>query len=157
LEEQTIDKLKVNPHAIQSFLRTSTVGRGILALAVCVAMTNFASPLSSGQAATGSELPALAADVTGTWTSHIKTNDGNELLITFVFKQEGAKLTGTVATPRETANISDGKVDREKIFFTAAFPNSTFTYDGTIAGDEIKVSAKVPDFPSSDITLQRSK
>jgi hypothetical protein len=104
-----------------------------------------------------STVPAFAADVTGTWTSQVKTNDGNELLLTFVFKQEGAKLAGTVATPRETANMSDGKVDGEKTFFTAAFTNSTFTYEGTITGDEIKVTAKVPDFPSSDLTLKRSK
>jgi hypothetical protein len=104
-----------------------------------------------------SALPAFAADVTGTWTSQVKTTDGNELLLTFVFKQEGAKLTGTVATPRETANMSDGKVDGEKIFFTAAFTHATFTYEGTITGDEIKVTAKVPDFPSSDLTLKRSK
>jgi hypothetical protein len=104
-----------------------------------------------------SALPAFAADVTGTWTSQVKTNDGNGLLLTFVFRQEGAKLTGTAATPRETANISDGKVDGEKIFFSAAFTNATFTYEGTIIGDEIRVTAKVPDFPSSDLTLKRSK
>jgi hypothetical protein len=102
-------------------------------------------------------LPAVAADVTGTWTSQVKTNDGNELLITFVFRQEGAKLTGTVSTPRETANMSDGKVDGKKIFFTAVFPNANFTYEGTIAGDQIKVAAKVPDFPTSDLTLKRAE
>jgi hypothetical protein len=57
MEEQTMDNLKVSPHAIRSFLKTSTVVRAILALTVCVAMTNFAAPLSSGQAATGSALP----------------------------------------------------------------------------------------------------
>ncbi|MGB8536925.1 MAG: hypothetical protein WCD57_10960 [Acidobacteriaceae bacterium] len=96
-----------------------------------------------------SAIPAFAADITGTWTSQVKTNDGNELLLTFVFKQEGAKLTGTVATPRETANMRDGKVEGEKIFFTAAFTNSTFTYEGKIAENEIKVTAK-------DLTLTRS-
>jgi hypothetical protein len=104
-----------------------------------------------------SALPAFAADVTGAWTSQVKTNDGNLLLLTFVFRQEGANLTGTAATPRETANISDGKVDGEKIFFSAAFRNATFTYEGTILGDEIRVIAKVPDFPSSDLTLKRAK
>ena len=104
-----------------------------------------------------SALPALAADVTGTWTSQVKTNDGSDLLLTFVLSQEGAKLTGTAATPRETANIGDGKVDGEKIFLSAAFTNATFTYEGTIIGDEIRVTAKVPDFPSSDLTLKRSE
>jgi hypothetical protein len=61
------------------------------------------------------------------------------------------------AIPRETAKISEGKVDGEKIFFNAAITNATFTYEGTIAGDEIKVTVKVPDFPPSDITLNRFK
>ena len=106
-------------------------------------------------------LPALAADVTGTWISLVKAAppNGNDLLLTFVFKQEEAKLTGTVATPDETANISNGKVDGDKISFVATFSVSTFTYEGTIAGDEIRLTVKSdnPDFPGRDMTLKRSK
>jgi hypothetical protein len=106
-------------------------------------------------------LPALAADVTGTWIAQVKgaPPNGEDLLLTFVFKQDGAKLTGSVATPDETANISNGKVDGDKISFAALFSVATFTYDGTIAGDEIKATVKSdnPNFPAAEMTLKRSK
>jgi len=104
-----------------------------------------------------SALPALAANVTGTWTA--KTSDSNAPLLTFVFKQDGAKLTGTVATPEETTNISNGKVNGDKISFAGTMSVATFTYEGTIAGDEIKVTVKSdnPNFPDGEMTLKRSK
>ena len=104
-----------------------------------------------------SSLSAFAADVTGTWTA--KTSDPNASLLTFVFKQEGAKLTGTVATPTETTNISNGKVNGDKISFAGTMSVATFTYEGTIAGDEIKVTVKSDnsEFPGGELTLNRSK
>jgi integrase len=104
-----------------------------------------------------SSLPAFAADVTGTWTA--ETSDINASLLTFVIKQEGAKLTGTVATPTETTNISNGKVNGDKISFAGTMSVATFTYEGTIAGDEIKVTVKSDnsDFPAGELTLKRSK
>jgi hypothetical protein len=44
-----------------------------------------------------SALPALAADVTGTWTMEDKDpRDGSAVKAAYVFKQEGVKLTGTI-------------------------------------------------------------
>ena len=60
---------------------------------------------------------AFAADVTGTWTGSMVTPDGNSFQITFTFKQDGAKLTGTVAGPQgDPMEISDGKVDGEDVY-----------------------------------------
>ena len=102
-------------------------------------------------------LPAFAAEVTGTWTA--QTPDVNASVLTFVFKQEGAKLTGTVATPSETTNISNGKVNGDKLSFAATMSVATFTYEGTIAGDEIKVTVKSDNsnIPGGELTLTRSK
>ena len=104
-----------------------------------------------------SALPAFATDVTGTWTA--ETSDTNASLLTFVFKQGGAKLTGTVATPTETTNISNGKVNGDKISFAGTISVATFTYEGTIAGDEIRVTVKSDnsDFPAGELTLKRSR
>ena len=44
-----------------------------------------------------SAIPARAADVTGTWIMEDNDpRDGNDIKATYVFKQEGAKLTGTI-------------------------------------------------------------
>ena len=59
---------------------------------------------------------ALAADISGTWSGTMQMGD-NPLALTFVFKQDGEKLTGTVATPSGDLPLSDGKVvgDRKSV------------------------------------------
>ncbi|MGB6746365.1 MAG: hypothetical protein WBE38_22125 [Terracidiphilus sp.] len=105
---------------------------------------------------------ALAADVSGSWTANSTGPDGSDYALTFTFKQDGAKLTGTVQGPQGDAiEISNGKVDGNSISFQVSFNGMTITHAGTVndAGDEIKLSTKTdqPDFPVHDLTLKRSK
>lgn len=107
---------------------------------------------------------ALAAtDVSGTWTGEIKGPDGNGgFQLSFTFKQDGAKLTGTVQGPQgDPIAISDGKIDGNKITFNVAFNGMTITHEGTLndADDEIKLSTKSSDgqFPASEMTLKKAK
>ena len=110
-----------------------------------------------------SSLPALAANVTGTWTMEDNDpRDGTAVSGTYVFKQDGAKLTGTLTakTPGgEQAGNIDGKVDGNKISFAVTLSDGTYTHEGTIDGDEIKVTMKSddPNFPAREVTLKRSK
>jgi hypothetical protein len=101
-----------------------------------------------------------AADVTGSWTADMKTPDGNSFSLTFAFKQDGSKLTGTVTGPQgDPLAIDNGKVDDDKLSFTVSFNGTTITHTGTIAKDEIKLTTKADqgDFPGGDLTLKRSK
>jgi hypothetical protein len=107
---------------------------------------------------------AWAADVTGKWTGQMAGPDGNGgFEISFAFKQDGAKLTGTVQGPQgDPIEIADGKVDGDKISFVVkieANGGMKITHDGTISGDEIKLSSKVEggDFPAGSLTLKRVK
>ncbi len=104
-------------------------------------------------------LPSFAANVTGKWTAEDKDPDGNTNTITYVFKQEGTQLTGTAAIPDESANISSGKVDGDKISFVVVFSFATITHTGAVHGDEINMTVKSddPEFPIHEITLKRSK
>lgn len=100
-----------------------------------------------------------ATDMTGTWTGQMSTPDGNGFSLTFVFKQDGATLTGTVAGPQgDPIAISNGKVDGSNFSFTVSFNGTTITHTGTITGDEIKMSSKSDnaDFPGAQFTLKRS-
>ena len=105
---------------------------------------------------------ARAADVTGSWTAESTTPDGNSFQLTFTFKQDGDKLTGTVQGPQGDAmDISNGKVDGNKISFDVSFNGMTISHDGTVndAGDEIEMTTKSDssDFPGGKMTLKRVK
>ena len=86
-----------------------------------------------------------ATDVTGTWAGAMNGGQGG-INLTFTFKQDGAKLTGTVdAGQGQPVAISDGKVDGDKISFKVVIQGgATITHEGTInaAGDEIKLTSK---------------
>jgi hypothetical protein len=101
-----------------------------------------------------------ATDATGSWTADVQTPDGNSMTLTFTFKQDADKLTGTVQGPQgDPMDIANGKVDGDKITFDTSFNGTTINHAGTISGDEIKLSAKSADgnFPPMDITLKRAK
>lgn len=102
-----------------------------------------------------------AADVTGSWSSEMKTPDGNSFPLTFTFKQDGATLTGTVQGPQGSAiDISNGKVDGGNFSFDVSFNGMTIHHNCTVTGDdEIKMTTKSdnPDFPGMELTLKRVK
>jgi len=106
---------------------------------------------------------AWASDVNGKWTGQMAGPDGNGFEISFTFKQDGVKLTGTVQGPQgDPIEIVDGKVDGDKISFVVkidANGGMTITHAGTISGDEIKLNSKVEggDFPAGSMTLKKVK
>ena len=103
---------------------------------------------------------AVAADATGKGTADMKTPDGSSFQLTFNFKQDGAKLTGNVLGPQgDPMDISNGKVDGDKLYFEVSFNGATIKHDGVINGDEIKMTTKSddPNFPGGELTLKRGK
>jgi hypothetical protein len=102
-----------------------------------------------------------ATDISGSWAGTMNGGQGG-LNLTFNFKQDGSKLTGTVdAGQGEPIAISEGKVDGDKISFKVVIQGgATIVHEGTInaAGDEIKLGAKSDDgqFPGGDMTLKRA-
>ena len=100
-----------------------------------------------------------AADVSGTWSGELSGGNGS-FQLSFTFKQDGAKLTGSVQGPQgEAIAISDGKVDGDKISFNVAFNGMTIVHTGTIntAGDEIKLTSTSDQGPAGEIVLKRAK
>ena len=109
---------------------------------------------------------AFAADVTGKWTGQMGGPDGGGgMSISFEFKQDGTKLTGTTDGPGGQTQIKDGKVEGNKISFTisvdAGGGDMKVLHEGTIDGDEIKLNIKMDGGPGGDgpggITLKRAK
>jgi hypothetical protein len=102
---------------------------------------------------------ALAAtDITGTWVGDL-TNDSGTYPISFTFKQEGTKLTGTVQPPDgDPLTMTDCKIDGDKISFKVTYNGTVITNEGTITDDEIKLAMKSDqgDPSGGGMTLKRS-
>lgn len=120
-------------------------------LCLCAGMTMLAAAVT-----------AHAADVTGTWSSAMAMPNGDSFQLTFTFKQDGTKLTGTVQGPQgDPIAISDGSVNGDKLTFKVSFNGFTIMHDGTVNADgtEIKLETKSDsgDFPAREMTLKRVK
>jgi len=89
---------------------------------------------------------AFAAAVDGKWTAQVPGFDGSSIDLTFTFKAEGDKLSGSVSTPMGEQAISEGKISSDEISFRTVFEapdggfKMTINYKGKIAGDEIKMT-----------------
>ncbi len=102
-----------------------------------------------------------ATDVTGSWSTAMKTPDGQSFPLTFTFKQDGAALTGTVQGPQgDPIAISNGKIDGNTFTFDVSFNGMTIHHNCTVTNDdEIKMTTKSDsaDFPGVELTLTRVK
>jgi hypothetical protein len=89
---------------------------------------------------------ALAADISGNWEGTMQA--GNDPVpLTFTFKQEGQKLTGTVLSPQNPPlPLNDGKVAGDKLtFYVQADMGGTptkFLTEGVIKGDQITLNIR---------------
>jgi len=103
---------------------------------------------------------ALAADLTGTWTSTFDTQIG-EQHYTYTFKQDGEKLTGKAKNDFGETEIKDGSVKGDDVAFTEVVNfqgnDLTITYSGKIDGDQIKLTRKVGDFATEEVVAKRQK
>lgn len=75
---------------------------------------------------------AAITDLTGKWKGSIIMSDGNEVPLTYIFKVDGDKLTGTVQTPQDDLTIYDGKITNDK----------EFTFKVDVNGDAVQSSGK---------------
>jgi hypothetical protein len=106
---------------------------------------------------------AIAADVSGKWTGSLAMGD-NQITLSYDFKQDGEKLTGTVTGPQgNPLTLNDGKVEGDKLSFTLQVegPNGNIkiSSEGTIKGEEITLASKMEGGPGPmpPITLKRAK
>jgi len=106
---------------------------------------------------------AWGADVTGTWKGEIQGPDGS-ISLTYSFKQDGGKLTGTVTGPQgDPLELLEGKVEGEKIHFAVNVPfngGTKFISDGTIKGDDeisLETKSEGGDSFGPPVTLKKQK
>ena len=90
---------------------------------------------------------AFAADVDGKWTASMPGRQGNTMEVTFTFKADGSKLTGTMSNPRGEREIENGKIDGDNISFDQTFERGgnsmTIMYKGKLSGDTIEFTREM--------------
>jgi len=103
---------------------------------------------------------AYAADVDGTWNGTVSGPQG-DFPVTFKFKAEGAKLTGsTMGFDGSEVAISDGKIDGDTLTWNVTFDFGgmpfTLSYKGVVSADQIKVSGDAFGMPF-EFVLKKAK
>jgi hypothetical protein len=86
---------------------------------------------------------ALAADVTGVWKGEAGEKGPGP---SFNLKQSGSLLTGTTTARNAEIEISNGKVEGDKVYFevTREMQGNKVTtkYSGTVSGSTMTLSAE---------------
>ncbi len=98
-----------------------------------------------------SALPTFAANVAGNWTMDDKDGDGNPFTATYVLKQEGTVLTGSV-TAFDRPTTSNGEGDGNKVCFAFKGVTRTIASKARYRAVEIKMTIK-----SDESRLPRSR
>jgi hypothetical protein len=107
---------------------------------------------------------AVAANISGKWTTVIKTMIG-EMNYTFEFKVEGEKLTGkavmSMGSESSESVLTEGSVKGDEISFVetlkAQGQELRCEYKCKIVGDEIRGSRTVGSFGAEEFIAQRAK
>jgi hypothetical protein len=104
---------------------------------------------------------ALAADVSGKWTSEFDSPIGKQSYV-YEFKVDGTTLTGTATqSERGATEIKEGKINGDEVSFVELVSvegnELRIEHRGKVSGDEIRLRRKVGDFAEYDIVAKRSK
>jgi hypothetical protein len=88
-------------------------------------------------------LAATFADIAGTWTGELKMTDGNTIPLSYTFKADGEKLTGTANSPQGEVAIENGKIAGDAFTFTVNVQGMEIPHDGKCYADSIALNIKV--------------
>ncbi len=102
---------------------------------------------------------AFAADITGKWVGEANPN-GKGGPPTFNLKQDGSALTGTTTGRGGDVEISNCKVDGDKVSFEVTRDMGdkgkfTTKYSGTVSGSTMKLKADSGRGEPRDVTLTK--
>ncbi len=85
-----------------------------------------------------------AEGVAGKWKTSFDSGQG-AMELTFNFKVDGEKLTGTVSSEMGDMEITNGKVSGNEISFDVDAMGSTIKHKGKLEGEVIKLKVEMPE------------
>lgn len=91
---------------------------------------------------------SFGADVSGKWQAEMQGRDGEKRVVTYNFKADGDKLTGTMETPMGARDIEEGKITGDEITFVIKMSfngnDMVMKYAGKVGDGEIKFTQETP-------------
>ena len=82
---------------------------------------------------------AIAADLTGKWTGNINIPNGPSVPLSYNFKVDGEKLTGSMEGPDGTVDIEDGKIKGQDFSFKIVGKSGDLLQTGKYFGDSTTI------------------
>jgi len=79
----------------------------------------------------------LIADLTGKWSGVLKMTDGNEFPLSYTFKVDGNKLTGTASGPEGDVPLDSGKFNGTDLTFSVQVQGMPVPHKGKYYGDSV--------------------
>lgn len=104
--------------------------------------------------ALGSAVAAIAA-LDGKWSGTLKGPDGNDYNLSYTFKTEGDKLTGTAETPFGSTPIQNGKISGNDFSFDTNLGGTDVPHKGKIYTDSLGVDLTYNSMPLH-VTLKKA-
>ena len=80
---------------------------------------------------------AAIGDFSGNWAGILTMENGDQYPLTYHFKIDGEKLTGSVQTPKGELPVDDGKINGDKFTFTVMLGDIEIPHSGKIYADSI--------------------
>ena len=108
-------------------------------------------------------LPAAAADLAGRWTAEFDSPIGVQKYV-YDFKGAGDAVSGEAtfdhSMGKGTVQLKNVKIEGDKVSFeeplTIDGNTITIVYNGTLAGDELKLTRVVGSFATEQLTAKRA-
>jgi hypothetical protein len=87
---------------------------------------------------------AAISGISGKWSGTLRTPDGNDIDLNYIFKVDGDKLTGTATSQGVEIPIDSGKVNGNDIKFSLTNPDGiVIPHKGKYYGDSIGMDIDV--------------
>jgi hypothetical protein len=86
---------------------------------------------------------SYAAEIDGKWKGTFGAPGGGEgMELTFTFKADGEKLTGSITTQMGDMQFTNGKISGKEFSFDVDMQGMVIKHKGTIDGDTIKMKVE---------------
>ena len=100
-------------------------------------------------------LVVFAADPSGVWKTTVEQPDGTKAEIVYDLSFKEGRILGTIYTPVGEMHIIEGKIDGDKIQFTAEFADTHIEHTGTFTATEMKLESVMVN-QKTQLTLKKS-